>query len=111
MTMRVKLLLGSLCMIMTVIGLGAYAIYGVSRISILVTQTYDGALMANFHTVQAHTSFIKVDRALRNALASRTVGEFDRHVAAAENAAADVLSDLDLVAERVWDMESTHLVN
>src|SRR5262245_46734410 len=111
MTIRAKLLLGSLCLILTVIGLGGYSIYGVSRISELMTQTYDGALMASFHAAQAHTSFIKLDRALRNALTSKTVGEFDRHVAAAENAAADVLSDLDVVAERVWDTESTHLVN
>src|SRR5262245_49689010 len=66
--------------------------------------------MASVHAEQAHTSFIKVDRALRNALASRTVDEFDRHVAAGESAAADVLSDLDVVAERTWSPESAKLV-
>src|SRR5262245_47303358 len=67
--------------------------------------------MASVHAEQAHTSFIKIDRALSNALASRTVDEFDRHVAAAESAAADVLSDLDVVAERPWGPESGKLVN
>jgi methyl-accepting chemotaxis protein len=110
MTIRAKLLLGSLWLIMTVVGLGAYSIYGVNGINVLMTQTYDGALMASVHAAQAQTNFIKVDRALRNALAARTVDEFDRHAAAAEAAAADILSDLDVLSERSWSAESTLLV-
>src|SRR5262245_29466292 len=110
MTIRTKLLIGALLLLLTVVGVAGYAVYGVNRISSLLTQTYDGALMASVHAEQAHTSFIKVDRALRNALASRTVDEFDRHVAAAESAAADVLSDLDVVAERKWSPEGAKLV-
>jgi methyl-accepting chemotaxis protein len=111
MTIRAKLLLGSLCLILTVVALGAYSIYGVNRISALMTQTYDGALMASVHASQAHTNFIKLDRALRRALTARTVDEFDRHVTVGESAAADVLSDLDVVAERTWNAESAQLVN
>ncbi|HKB41545.1 MAG TPA: HAMP domain-containing protein, partial [Gemmataceae bacterium] len=110
MTIRTKLLIGALLLLLTVVGVGGFAVYGVTRISSLLTQTYDGALMASVHAEQAHTSFIKVDRALRNALASRTVDEFDRHVAAAETAGADVLSDLDVVAERKWSPEAAKLV-
>src|SRR5262245_22415956 len=111
MTIRRKLLLVSMCLILTVVGLGAYSIYGVNRITALMTQTYDGALIASVHAAQAHTGFIKVDRALRNALAAKTVDEFDRHVAASETAAADVVSDLEVVYERTWNAESAALVN
>lgn len=111
MTIRTKLLIGPLFLTLTMVVVGAYAIYGVTRISALMTQTYDGALMASVHAEQAHTNFIKVERALRNALASRRVEDFDAHVAAGENAAADVLSDLDVVAERTWNHESAQLVD
>jgi methyl-accepting chemotaxis protein len=110
MTIRAKLLIVSLCLILAVVGMGAYGVYGVNRISELMTQTYDRAMMASIHAEQAHTSFIKVDRALRDALSSRTVDDFDRYVAAADSAAADVLSDLDVVAERTWSADSAALV-
>jgi len=110
MTIRAKLFIVSIFLTVAVVGMGAYGVYGVTRISALMTQTYDRAMMASIHAQQAHTNFIKVDRGLRDALAARTVDEFDRYVAGAETAAADVLSDLDVVAERTWNEESTHLV-
>jgi methyl-accepting chemotaxis protein len=110
MTIRAKLFIVSIFLTVAVVGMGAYGVYGVTRISALMTQTYDRAMMASIHAQQAHTNFIKVDRALRDALASRTVDEFDRYIANAEAAAADVLSDLDVVAERTWNEESAQLV-
>ena len=110
MTIRAKLFIVSLVLSVAVVGMGAYGVYGVNRISALMTQTYDRAMMASIHAEQAHTNFIKVDRALRGALASRTVDEFDRYLEAANSAAADVLSDLDVVAERTWSQESAKLV-
>src|SRR5919109_2431429 len=103
MTIRAKLLIVSLFLTVAVVGMGAYGVYGVNRISALMTQTYDRAMMASVHAEQAHTNFIKVDRALRDALTARTVDDFDRYVAIADNAAADVLSDLEVVAERAWN--------
>ena len=110
MTIRAKLLIVSLFLTVAVVGMGAYGVYGVNRITALMTQTYDRAMMASIHAEQAHTNFIKVDRALRDALASRSVEEFDRHVAAADSSTADVLSDIDVVAERTWGKESAQLV-
>ena len=110
MTIRAKLFIVSLVLTVAVVGMGAYGVYGVNRISALMTQTYDRAMMASIHAEQAHTNFIKVDRAVRDALASRTVDEFDRYIEAADSAAADVLSDLDVVAERTWSQESAKLV-
>jgi methyl-accepting chemotaxis protein len=110
MTIRAKLFIVSLVLTVAVVGMGAYGVYGVNRISALMTQTYDRAMMASIHAEQAHTNFIKVDRAVRDAVASRTVDEFDRFIEAADSAAADVLSDLDVVAERTWSQESAKLV-
>jgi len=110
MTIRAKLLIVSLFLTVAVVGMGAYGVYGVNRITALMTQTYDRAMMASIHAEQAHTNFIKVDRALRDALASRSVEEFDRHVAAADSSTADVLSDIDVVAERTSGKESAQLV-
>lgn len=102
-----KLLVGFLIVITSTVGLGLYAIHSIRTMNDLIGRLYDNVLMTSTFAQSAHTSFIKLDRALKEAVAAPTVSDLDRQAAAMEAAEKVFLEDLAVVGERALSATST----
>jgi hypothetical protein len=80
------------------------------RLNELVRQTYDNALMASIFAQSTQTDFVRLDRALREALASRDLAEFERQEKLAETSSTTLLEDLGVVRDRTLSDKGRILV-
>lgn len=108
MSLRSKLLLGFLSMVVLATLAGANAIYSVSRLGQLAIDMYDKPLMAINYARAAKTDFMTARIALDEALAGRDADK-DK-VDQAGSAHDDLVSDLDVVAERAYSERSAQLI-
>ena len=110
MTIRKQLFAAAGIAIVACIGLGVYAAASVMRLNELVRQTYDNALMASTFAQSAQTDFVRLDRALRDALAARDLAEFERQEKLAETSSTTLLEDLGVVRDRTLSDKGRVLV-
>ena len=110
MTIRKQLFAAAGIAIVACIGLGVYAAASVMRLNELVRQTYDNALMASTFAQSAQTDFVRLDRALRDALATRDLAEFERQEKLAETSSTTLLEDLGVVRDRTLSDKGRVLV-
>ena len=109
MSLRSKLLLGFLSMVILATLAGASSIYSVSRLGQLAIDMYDKPLMAINFARAAKADFMAARYVLNAAAAAGTEADSDARDQA-ESAHDDLVSDLDVVAERAYSDRSTHLI-
>jgi methyl-accepting chemotaxis protein len=109
MSLRSKLLLGFLSMVILATLAGASSIYSVSRLGQLAIDMYDKPLMAINFARAAKADFMAARYALNAAVAASAEAHSDARDQAA-SAHDDLISDLDVVAERAYSDRSTQLI-
>jgi methyl-accepting chemotaxis protein len=109
MSLRSKLLLGFLSMVVLATFAGASSIYSVSRLGQLAIDMYDKPLMAINFARAAKADFMAARYAFNEAVAAGTeAGSDPRDQAGAAH--DDLVSDLDVLAERAYAARSTQLI-
>jgi methyl-accepting chemotaxis protein len=108
MSLRSKLLLGFLSVVLLATVAGANSIYSVSRLGELAIDMYDKPLMAINFARAAQTDFSTVRFALRGAVGDGEEADSAREEA--EPAYEDLVDNLDVVAERANDRRTAELI-
>ena len=108
-SIRAQLLGAAGFAVLATLGLGAFAAVTVTSLNGLVRATYDRALMASTFAQSAQANFVRADRALRQGLAARDVGELDRQVAVVDKALRAFLGDLGVVEERALSARASRV--
>lgn len=109
MSLRSKLLLGFLSVVLLATIAGANSIYSVSRLGELAIDMYDKPLMAINFARAAQTDFLRARSALRQDPGQgeeTDTGARDE----AESAYEDLIDNLDVVAERAYERRSVELI-
>jgi methyl-accepting chemotaxis protein len=110
MNVRRKLLAGFLAVGLTTLALGAYAVWSQQQLVDITIKMYDRALMTATFSQSARAAFFNADRALRDAMAARSMADFEQAQKAMDAADQGFLEDLDVVRDRALDAESLALV-
>jgi methyl-accepting chemotaxis protein len=110
LSLKRKLLAGSLVLVLANVALGAYAVWTVDDMAALVRRFYTRSFMAASFAQAAHTSFVKVDRALLIALAAPDGAALEKQLGALEAAEKTFLDDLEIVVERASTPSAQSLV-
>ena len=110
LSLKHKLLAASLVLVLGNVALGVYAVRTVDDMAALVRRFYTRNFMATTFAQAAHTSFVKVDRALLIALAAPDTSTLDRQVGVLEVAEKTFLEDLQIVADRATTPKAQSLV-
>ena len=110
LSLKHKLLAASLVLVLGNVALGVYAVRTVDDMAALVRRFYTRNFMATTFAQAAHTSFVKVDRALLIALAAPDTPTLERQVGVLEAAEKTFLDDLQIVAERATTPKAQSLV-
>jgi methyl-accepting chemotaxis protein len=109
MSLRSKLLLGFLSIVMLASGAGANSIYSVSRLGQLTIDMYDKPLMSINFARAAKSDFMTAQYAVRDT-AIADDGSDEEHRETAGSAYEDLLANLDVVAERAYSERSKKLI-
>jgi methyl-accepting chemotaxis protein len=109
MSLRSKLLLGFLSVVLLATVAGANSIYSVSRLGELAIDMYDKPLMAINFARAAQTDFLRARSALREAISQEGDAATERRDEAA-SAYEDLVDNLDVVAERAYEQRSVALI-
>jgi methyl-accepting chemotaxis protein len=109
MSLRSKLLLGFLWVVLLATVAGANSIYSVSRLGELAIDMYDKPLMAINFARAAQTDFLRARSALREAISQEGDAATERRDEAA-SAYEDLVDNLDVVAERAYEQRSVALI-
>jgi methyl-accepting chemotaxis protein len=109
MSLRSKLLLGFLSVVLLATVAGANSIYSVSRLGELAVDMYDKPLMAINFARAAQTDFLRARAALRAAAGQGGDAATDARDEA-ESAYEDLVDNLDVVAERAYEQRSVALI-
>jgi methyl-accepting chemotaxis protein len=109
MSLRSKLLLGFLSVVLLATIAGANSIYSVSRLGELAIDMYDKPLMSINFARAAQTDFLRARSALRQASGpgEEAAAEARDEV---ESAYEDLVDNLDVVAERAYEPRSIELI-
>jgi len=110
MRIRQRLLLGFTVVVLATMGLGAYAIYAIRAQDQHVGLLFDKVLMSNSFANQAYTEFVKVDRALSQALAAGPGPVREQAMSRAAAAERAFLDDLEVVSGRALTPGSVAVV-
>ncbi len=110
MRIRQRLLLGFTVVVLATVGLGAYAIYAIRAQGQHVGLLFDKVLMSSSFAQQAYTEFVKVDRALGQALAAGPGPVREAAMSRAEAAERAFLDDLEVVSGRTLTPGSVAVV-
>jgi methyl-accepting chemotaxis protein len=100
MRIQQRLLLGFTLVVLATTGLGAYAIYAIRTQDEHVGMLFDKVLMSNSFAHQAYTEFVKVDRALAEALTAGPGPARERAMSRAVVAERAFFDDLEVVNSR-----------
>jgi methyl-accepting chemotaxis protein len=109
MSLRSKLLLGFLSVVLLATVAGANSIYSVSRLGELAIDMYDKPLMAINFARAAQTDFLRARSALRQTAGQGGEADTDARDEA-ESAYEDLVDNLDVVAERAYEQRSVELI-
>jgi methyl-accepting chemotaxis protein len=99
-SLKRKLLVASLVLVLANVALGVYAVRTVDDMASMVRRFYMRSFMATAFAQAAHTSFVKVDRAFLTALAAADTAAIEQHVRTLEAAEKTFREDLQIVQER-----------
>ncbi len=110
MSLRSRLLLGFLSVVLLATIAGVNSIYSVSRLGELAIDMYDKPLMAINFARAAQTDFLRARSALRQAAGQGEEADTDPRDEA-ESAYEDLVDNLDVVAERAYEQRSVALID
>jgi methyl-accepting chemotaxis protein len=99
-SLKRKLLAASLVLVLANVALGVYAVRTVDDMASMVRRFYTRSFMATTFAQAAHTSFVKVDRALLTALAAPDTAALEQQIRTLEAAEKTFQEDLQIVRER-----------
>ncbi|HEX2018757.1 MAG TPA: EAL domain-containing protein [Aurantimonas sp.] len=99
MSIKLKLLLGCLCLTLVTIGLGVYALKSQREVGVLAERLYDEALVSMSHLRSAQNTLLKQEAAYRAGVAAEANAAPVRPLVHL-NLLADILDDLRVGSER-----------
>ncbi len=105
MTIRTKLLSGVFSILALAVTLGTMSQLAIRHSSELTTRLYEHPFMASNFARNALVNFLKMDRELNLALSAPDAAEATARFDAAKEIDAQVLEDLEVVAERILSVE------
>ena len=105
MRIRGKILSGLTAVTILTIVMGGYAAVSLQHSSSLTEKLYDGPLMASDFAGSAMINFVKLDRAVTQALLQRQAGE-SPNLAAVKEQESSIVDDLAIIEERAGDADS-----
>ena len=111
MSLKRKLLASSLVLVLANVALGVYAVWTVDDMASMVRRFYTRSFMASAFAQAAHTSFVKVDRALLTALAAPDTAALEQQLSVLEAAEKTFREDLQIVLERSSTPKALSLVS
>jgi methyl-accepting chemotaxis protein len=111
LSLKRKLLASSLVLVLANVALGVYAVWTVDDMASMVRRFYTRNFMASAFAQAAHTSFVKVDRALLTALAAPDTATLEQQLGVLEAAEKTFREDLQIVLERSTTPKALSLVS